>query len=170
MLKSWIFVLLFASIIVLVGSTKPVNIKNVVSNDTLTESKPKYIYTNDTLTEWQLFIMALIEVECERDPNAKSSKNAIGPLQITKIYVSEVNRLYNTNFKFEDAWDLDKSLEMFILMNDYYNPNKDIDKAIQIHNPNAGQWYAKRIKDRMHLIKFNETVRQKLINLDIKNV
>lgn len=57
----------------------------------------------DSLTEWQVFIMALVEVECERNPKVKSSKNAIGPFQITKIYVDKVNNLYNTNFVLEDA-------------------------------------------------------------------
>lgn len=120
----------------------------------------------DSLTEWQVFVMALIEVECERNPNVKSNKNAIGPFQITEVYVSEVNRLYNTNFIFEDAWNLNKSIKMFELMNDYYNPNRDINKAIQIHNPGAGSWYAKRIKERMKLIKFSELVRSELTNLN----
>ena len=39
----------------------------------------------DSLTEWQVFVMALVEVECERNPKARSNKNAIGPFQITKI-------------------------------------------------------------------------------------
>lgn len=116
----------------------------------------------DTLSDWQVFVMALVEVECERNPKAKSNKNAIGPFQITPIYVKEVNRLYSTNFTFEDAWNLDKSLTMFNLMNDHYNPSKDIDKAIKLHNPGAGKWYSDRIKQRMKMIRFSEEVRTKL--------
>lgn len=119
----------------------------------------------DTLTEWQVFIMALVEVECERNPKVKSSKNAIGPFQITKIYVDEVNNLYNTSFVLEDAWDLDKALTMFEMMNDHYNPTRDIDRAIKLHNPGAGKWYGKRIKDRMELIRFSEALRFKIVEL-----
>lgn len=119
----------------------------------------------DSLTEWQIFIMALVEVECERNPKAKSNKNAIGPFQITKIYVEEINNLYNTDFVLEDAWNLDKALTMFEMMNDRYNPTRDIDKAIKLHNPGAGKWYGKRIKDRMELIRFSEALRFKVVEL-----
>ena len=107
----------------------------------------------------------IITEECERNPKVKSSKNAIGPFQITKIYVDEVNNLYNTNFVLEDAWDLDKALTMFEMMNDHYNPTRDIDRAIKLHNPGAGKWYGKRIKDRMELIRFSEALRFKIVEL-----
>lgn len=117
------------------------------------------------LSEWQIFIIALMEVECDRNPLAISSKNAVGPLQLTEIYIKEVNRLYNSNYTIEDAYDIDSSLTIVEMMNDYYNPNKDIDKAIKLHNPNAGSWYSKRIKDRMDKVRFNEQFRQTIINL-----
>ena len=86
------------------------------------------------LSEWQIFIIALMEVECDRNPLAISSKNAVGPLQLTEIYIKEVNRLYNSNYTIEDAYDINSSLTIVEMMNDYYNPNKDIDKAIKLHN------------------------------------
>lgn len=162
-IKNLVYIVLIVSILGLVSFTKPSttpsynNAINPISNIT-------YVPIYDTLTEWQIFVMALIEVECERNPKAKSNKNAIGPFQITPIYVKEVNRLYSTNFTFEDAWNLDKSLTMFNLMNDYYNPSKDIDKAIKLHNPGAGKWYSDRIKQRMKMIRFSEEVRTKLKN------
>lgn len=117
------------------------------------------------LSEWQIFIIALMEVECDRNPLAISSKNAVGPLQLTEVYIKEVNRLYNSNYTIEDAYDINSSLTIVEMMNDYYNPNKDIDKAIKLHNPNAGSWYSKRIKDRMDKVRFNEQFRQTIINL-----
>lgn len=162
--KNWIYVLLFVSIIGFISFSRPA--VSTPNNTIDSLSNKEYIFIKDTLTEWEIFVMALVEVECERNPNAQSNKNAIGPLQITPIYVEEVNRLYNTNYVFEDAWDLNKSIEMFNLMNDHYNPTKDIDKAIKLHNPGAGSWYAKRIKERMKLIKFNELVRSELTNLN----
>ena len=125
---------------------------------------PPVVIQVDSLTEWQIFIMSLIEVECERNPKAKL-KDAIGPFQITPIYVEEINRLYNTKYIHEDAWDLDKSLQMFEMMNDYYNPKRNIDDAIKLHNPTADSRYSKKIKKRMELIRFNEQVRASIIDL-----
>lgn len=158
-IKDLIYIMLIVSMVGLFSYAKSNN-KTICNNTT--NSVSEYIIIKDTLSEWQLFVMALVEVECERNPNTKSNKNAIGPFQITPIYVKEVNRLYNTSFVFEDAWDLEKSLEMFNLMNDYYNSEKDIDKAIKLHNPGAGKWYSDRIKQRMKMIKFSEEVRTKL--------
>lgn len=164
-LKNMIYKRIFIGCVTIIGifaifgspiKPNPVVLTNPIT--TITE-------TRDSLTEWQVFIMALVEVECERNPKVKSSKNAIGPFQITKIYVDEVNNLYNTNFVLEDAWDLDKALTMFEMMNDHYNPTRDIDRAIKLHNPGAGKWYEKRIKDRMELIRFSEALRSKIVEL-----
>lgn len=123
---------------------------------------PNVVVTTDSLSEWQVFIMALVEVECERNPKAVSTKNAVGPFQITKVYVEEINRLYNTSFTIDDAFEFKHAYKMFTLMNDYYNPTKDIDKAIKLHNPGAGSWYNNKIKKRMDLIRFNEEVRREI--------
>lgn len=123
------------------------------------------IILRDSLTEWQVFIMALIEVECERNPKAKSPGGAVGPFQITQSYINEINRIYNTDFILYEAYNLDKALSMFEMMNDYYNPDRNIDKAITIHNPKAGNWYHKKVKQRMKAILFNEEVRSRVIDL-----
>ena len=34
---------------------------------------------------------------------------------------------------------------MFEIYQNHYNPNKDINKAIKLHNPGAGAWYKKKI-------------------------
>lgn len=129
------------------------------------ESQVQDSIIQDSLIEWQIFIMALIEVECERNPNVKSHKGAVGPFQITQVYINEINRLYSTNFVLQDAYDLNKALSIFEMMNDYYNPDRNIDKAIELHNPGAGHWYNKKIKQRMQLIRFNEKVRSAIIDL-----
>ena len=54
---------------------------------------------------------------------------------------------------------------MCAMMNDHYNPNRDVDKAIKLHNPKAGNWYTKKVKQRMQAIEFNEEVRAKIIDL-----
>lgn len=112
------------------------------------------------LTEWQIFTLALIEVECGGEFKAVSEKQAVGPFQITKIYVTEINRIYNTNYTLQDAYSFELAYEMFMLMNQYYNSTFDIDKAIKLHNPGAGEWYAKKIKKQMEKIRLNEEIRK----------
>jgi hypothetical protein len=42
---------------------------------------------------------------------------------------------------------------MFEIIQNHHNPSKNIDRAIKLHNPGAGDWYDKRIKVRMKQIK-----------------
>ena len=46
-----------------------------------------------TIDEWDVLIMAMCEVESGSNPNAVGSKDDIGVLQITPIYVEEANRI-----------------------------------------------------------------------------
>lgn len=119
------------------------------------------------LTEWQIFTLALIEVECGGEFQAVSEKQAVGPFQITEIYVAEINRIYDTNYTIHDAFIFSTAYEMFMLMNQYYNPTFDIDKAIKLHNPGAGEWYAKKIKKQMEKIRLNEEIR-KIITIELQ--
>lgn len=69
----------------------------------------------------------------------------MGILQITPIYVKEANRLSGKNFTLDDRYSVEKSLEMFSIIQNHYNPDKDIYMAIKLHNPKAGDWYKNRI-------------------------
>ena len=99
-------------------------------------------------SEWDIFVEALIQVE--------SKANDVGILQITPIYVKDVNRILG-----EDKYDLscrtdtEKSLEMFEILQGHYNPSKSIDKAIKLHNPKAPQSYRIKIMNKMEIIKSN---------------
>ena len=114
-----------------------------------------------------IFTLSLIEIECGGEFKAISSKHAVGPFQITKIYVDEINRLYFTNYTLNDAYELEYAYDMFMLMNKHYNPTFDIDKAIKLHNPGAGEWYSRRIKKQMEKIKINEEIR-KIITMELQ--
>lgn len=59
--------------------------------------------------EWDLFLKALILVESEGNPNVVGKSNDVGILQITPIYVKEVNRISNCNYTLEDRYSI-KSL------------------------------------------------------------
>ena len=70
----------------------------------------------DTLSEWNIFTLALMKVESEYNNNAVSSVGAKGYFQMTPIYVKEVNRVHHTNFTFDQVKDFEKAYEIFDLM------------------------------------------------------
>jgi len=105
-------------------------------------------------TTWELFVDALIFVESRGNENAVGDKNDVGILQITPIYVKEVNRILGeTVYYLEDRYDKEKSLEMFEIIQTYRNPQRDINKAIKLHNPRAGKQYAYKIKEQMDILR-----------------
>ena len=106
-----------------------------------------------TKSEWELFTEALIQVESEGNPKAIGKKNDVGVLQITPIFVKEVNRIVGEKkFTLDCRTDRRKSLEMFDILQSHYNPDKDIDKAIRLHNPKASQSYRMKIMKQMKII------------------
>lgn len=82
-----------------------------------TVSEEECVSDTVTRTEWDIFVQALIYVESEGKPNAVGKTNDVGILQITPIYVREVNRILGEErFTLEDRVDVDKSLEMFTVL------------------------------------------------------
>ena len=117
----------------------------------------------DTLDDWTTLQMAIVMTESKFNPRAIGATSDWGVLQITPIYVKEVNRiLKEEKYNHEDAFDIEKSFEMFEVMQQHYNPTKDLDKAIKYHN-RAG-WYAKRVKENIEFIQRMEEVRRMLVN------
>jgi len=111
----------------------------------------------DTLTEWQQLQLALILTESKGDATAVGKNNDYGILQITPIFVAEANRISGMAYTHEDAFDIDKSLQMFSIVHDYYNPDHDIAKAIKVHNPGSSG-YAYR--QNLELIRNMEAARK----------
>ena len=107
-------------------------------------------------SEWDIFVEALIQVESEGKADAVGKTNDVGILQITPIYVKDVNRILGEEkYDLSCRTDTEKSLEMFEILQSHYNPKKDIDKAIKLHNPRAGQSYRIKIMNQMEFIKSN---------------
>lgn len=117
----------------------------------------------DSLTEWDMFTLALIGVESTFDSTALSDKDARGFLQLTSVWVDEVNRLCATSYSYEDAWRTESAVELYELMQDHKNPGRDLETAIRLHNPRAGRWYARRIYREMEKVRAYEKVRKILI-------
>ena len=107
-------------------------------------------------TDWDYFIEALIWEESKGLTNVIGTHNDVGILQITPIYVKEVNRLLKKEiYTLECRFDSIKSLEMFDVIQSHYNPSKSIDKAIKLHNPKASENYGIRIKKKMNQLVNN---------------
>lgn len=105
-------------------------------------------------TEWVVFIKALIDVESAGNTNAVGKTNDVGVLQITPIFVKEANRILGTNkYDLKSRKDRSKSLEMFAVIQNFHNPDYNIEKAIRLHNPGAPKQYREKILRKIKLIK-----------------
>ena len=137
LILSFIFTILCSYTFYNIGVNRTLNTNPIIDT----------VYINQDMTEWQLFTLALIDVESEYDTLAENKyTKARGILQIMPIFVKEANRLQDTiKYEWIDAWNVDKSLDMFNII----NPEQDIDLAIKRHNPNAKGWYSRRVKKRM---------------------
>lgn len=126
-----------------------------------TEKPTTIIVTEEPpISEWHLFTLALISVESEFDSTAVNKlTGARGILQIMPIFVREVNRLQDSVvYEWNDAFSVEKSLEMLNIM----NPNKDVERAIVKHNSRGGKWYRKRVLDKMEEYKKIFEMRERL--------
>ena len=118
----------------------------------------------DTLSEWDIFTLALMKVESEYDNSAVSSVGARGYFQMTPIYVKEVNRVHKTNYTFDQVTDFDTAYEIFDLMQQAHNPNYNMDKALELHNGKHA-WYNRRVYKEMKNIQQYEEMRNKVKNI-----
>ncbi len=149
-----ILIPLFALVIGLaIGARKPA--------ETLTVTE--YVPVRDTLSDWQLLQMGIAMTESRFDPSVTGSCQDGGIYQITPIYVREANRLSGQHYTHEDTYDIAKSLEMFAIVQDYYNPSHSEEEAIRRHNPGGAGWYAARVKENLEFVKRYEAVRAALI-------
>ena len=87
---------------------------------------------------WNPVMDAIIQVESEGNPNAVSG-NSVGVMQITPILVKDCNDILKRQkskkqFTMADRYSVSKSKEMFLIIQKYYNPENDIEKAIRLWN------------------------------------
>ena len=81
---------------------------------------------------------AIIQVESEGNPNAVSG-NSVGVMQITPILVKDCNDILKRQkskkqFTMQDRYSVAKSKEMFLIIQKYYNPENNVEKAIRLWN------------------------------------
>ena len=101
---------------------------------------------NDTQFDWSPIIDAIILVESEGNPNAVSG-NSVGAMQITPILVRECNNILQARgerlrYTLDDRYSVEKSKEMFLLIQSHYNKENNVEKAIRSWN--GGPTYSKK--------------------------
>ena len=91
-----------------------------------------------TTDEWNLLIRAISTVESTNNEKAVSGQHA-GILQISPGLVKDCNRISkDKRFTLSDRFSKEKSIEMFNIYQNFYNPKHDIEKAIRIWNGGPG--------------------------------
>lgn len=101
---------------------------------------------------WNPVMDAIIQVESEGNPNAVSG-NSVGVMQITPILVRECNNILKSKkskkrFTLADRYSVEKSKEMFLLIQSYHNPMNSIERAIRSWN--GGLHYSVRATNRYY--------------------
>ncbi len=86
--------------------------------------------------DWTPVIDAIIQVESKGDPNARSGIYC-GVLQISPVLVQECNNILkrrgsSKRFSLNDRFNVQKSKEMFVVIQSYYNPNNNVERAIRM--------------------------------------
>lgn len=112
------------------------------------------IEVNQDSLDWEDFTRALIWVESRGDSKAVGGNNDIGVLQIRPIIVEDCNRILKTErFTLEDRLDSLRSVEMFNVIQDHYNPQHDCHWALKIWNSRAPLSYHRKVMDKYNEIK-----------------
>lgn len=145
MIISIIFVIVLTSIF-LFRKSSPVKVATKpVAKPVITKSLEEI--------NWEKLTNSIIFIESTNNDSAINIGNCVGCLQISPIYVKEVNRIlkikhFNKTYKLSDRYNRIKSIEMFNIVQDYRNPKHNFHRAIRLHNPTAGKWYENRIMKR----------------------
>ena len=102
--------------------------------------------------DWNPVMDAIIQVESEGNPKAVSG-NSVGAMQITPILVKDCNDILKRQkskkrYTMDDRYSVAKSKEMFLIIQKYYNPENNIEKAILLWN--GGVKYTNRATNRYY--------------------
>ena len=91
--------------------------------------------------DWSDVMEAIIQVESSGNRHAKNG-NQVGAMQITPILVKDCNNILKQRkskkrYTLEDRFSIEKSKEMFLLIQSWYNPHNNVEKAIRSWNGGA---------------------------------
>ena len=94
--------------------------------------------------DWTKVIDAIVKVESRGNPKAfNPNGNCAGILQITPGLVKQCNtwlkaKKSKKRYTLADRYNVQKSKEMFVMVQKYYNKTNDVEKAIRIWNGGPG--------------------------------
>lgn len=98
--------------------------------------------------DWARVIDAIAQVESKGNPNARNG-SCCGILQITPICVKQVNILVGRQaYTLKDRFDVKKSKEMFVIIQEHYNKQNDVERAIRSWK--GGNGYTKKGTERYY--------------------
>lgn len=112
--------------------------------------------TNETY-DWTRVMNAIIQVESSGNPKAHNPNgDCAGLLQIKRCLVDEVNNILkrqgsSKRYTYADRYNGEKSKEMFVLLQEHFNKEHNIEKAIVCWN--AGFYSKWRVSARGYLQK-----------------
>lgn len=123
-------------------------------SDTSHQSDPSHKSDPSTIdleTEWQAvshLAHAFAIVESNDNPHAINRKeDAVGLLQIRPIMVKQANQIVGEDiYTLSDRHDSLTSIAIFHTVMSELNPTLDVDRAIDIWNPNASREYRNLVK------------------------
>ena len=89
-----------------------------------------YVKAQNTTVDYNRLITAIGTVESGLNDNARSGVHA-GFLQISKVCVTECNRInklknVSTRYTLQDRFNHQKSIEIFWIIQNFYNPKRDL--------------------------------------------
>ena len=107
-----------------------------------------YVKAQNTTVDYNRLITAIGTVESGLNDNARSGVHA-GFLQISKVCVTECNRInklkgISTRYTLQDRFNHQKSIEIFWIIQNFYNPKGDlkdddrIERMIRLWNGGPG--------------------------------
>lgn len=140
------------SIIQIEGSTSgPALLNSVLPEDI----EPEEGMTEDVSSsdvDWDAVMDAIIQVESRGNARAVNG-NQVGAMQITPVCVKECNfilqsRNQKKRYTLNDRYSVEKSKEMFMLIQSHHNPEYDMEVAIRSWN--GGPRYSKRGTQRYY--------------------
>lgn len=111
---------------------------------------PISIYAQKKQFDWIPVMDAIIQVESKGNPKAHNPVgDCAGILQITKGLVRECNSILESQkskkrYGYSDRYNATKSKEMFVLLQEHFNPEHNVEKAIRCWNRGFyGNWRGK---------------------------
>ena len=94
--------------------------------------------------DWNPVMDAIIQVESKGNPKAHNKNgDCAGILQITPGLVKQCNtwlkaKKSKKRYTLSDRYNVEKSKEMFVMVQKYYNKSNNVEKAIRVWNGGPG--------------------------------